>query len=340
MLAWRAGALGDTIALFPALAALRRRYPNAVLDAVGTPAYLDLARQAGLVDRVWDAGDPLFAALFGGHEGGPRNGGTPLGRWLRGVDLAVVWSGAAQALADGLRAGGVARVLTAAVLPPDPQPVSAYLLRCLAPLDVADQTPLIMPRLEPTAEARTATESAWRAATGGDGAPVAMLHPGAGSLAKRWPLARFVELAGLLRSEGWRVAWTCGPADQGVEEGLRAAGQPEAAILVGWPLPQLCALLARSAAVVAADTGIGHLAAVLAVPTVALFGPTDERVWGPLGPRVRVVRAGQCARPAGLASGAACPIEPCCLRGITAQRALREVLTLQAPPRGRRPGTR
>lgn len=38
------------------------------------------------------------------------------------------------------------------------------------------------------------------------------------------------------------------------------------------------------------DSGITHLAAYLGCPTVALFGPTDPHVWGPVGLRVRVLR--------------------------------------------------
>ena len=39
------------------------------------------------------------------------------------------------------------------------------------------------------------------------------------------------------------------------------------------------------------DSGVTHLAAAMGIPTVALFGPSDDRQWRPLGPAVRILRA-------------------------------------------------
>ena len=44
------------------------------------------------------------------------------------------------------------------------------------------------------------------------------------------------------------------------------------------------------------DSGPSHLAGIMGLPTIALFGPTDPAVWKPLGPRVR---GGQAAARAG-----------------------------------------
>ncbi|RMH06065.1 MAG: glycosyltransferase family 9 protein, partial [Nitrospirae bacterium] len=42
------------------------------------------------------------------------------------------------------------------------------------------------------------------------------------------------------------------------------------------------------------DSGLTHLAAVLGVPTIALFGPTDPTRWGPRGKRVTILRGPLC----------------------------------------------
>ena len=61
------------------------------------------------------------------------------------------------------------------------------------------------------------------------------------------------------------------------------------------PLPQtlslveLAAYLCRSRAFAGNDSGITHLAAYLGCPTIALFGPTDPRMWGPIGRRSRII---------------------------------------------------
>jgi ADP-heptose:LPS heptosyltransferase len=77
-------------------------------------------------------------------------------------------------------------------------------------------------------------------------------------------------------------------------------------------LAELGALLARAAVVVGADTGPVHLAAVLGVPTVALFGPKDPAVYAPRGPAVRVVWKQVWCSP--------CPLrrcgDPVCMTGM------------------------
>jgi heptosyltransferase III len=54
-------------------------------------------------------------------------------------------------------------------------------------------------------------------------------------------------------------------------------------------LHELSRYLRRCRAYIGNDSGITHLAAYLGCPTIALFGPTDPRVWGPIGRRCRVI---------------------------------------------------
>jgi heptosyltransferase-3 len=100
------------------------------------------------------------------------------------------------------------------------------------------------------------------------------IHPFSGGRRKNWPLARFRELAARL---GEIVGWSAGP-----EEPLDAATRFDDL----WSLAQW---LARASLFVGNDSGISHLAAACGVPVVALFGPTDPRVWAPRGTNVRVV---------------------------------------------------
>lgn len=117
----------------------------------------------------------------------------------------------------------------------------------------------------------------------------AVLNPGAGWRAKEWPVARYAELARALVTLGMTPVINCGPG----EERLGAAimqGCPEAhAVLLS--LPELIALLRRASLFVGGDTGPMHLAAMLGVPTVALFGPTDPARNGPYYSRTRVIRS-------------------------------------------------
>ncbi|MEM8872785.1 MAG: glycosyltransferase family 9 protein [Planctomycetota bacterium] len=99
-----------------------------------------------------------------------------------------------------------------------------------------------------------------------------LLHTGSGGTDKCWPVERWVELAGKLKN----AELICGEAeaDRGVV--------PEGATVI----PTLAALhekLRTAVAYVGHDTGPTHLAAVLGLPTIALFGPTDPTHWAPIG---------------------------------------------------------
>jgi ADP-heptose:LPS heptosyltransferase len=153
--------------------------------------------------------------------------------------------------------------------------------------------------------------------------PFALLAPGAGWPTKRWPAARFAALAErLAKDDGLRVVVTGSAAERAlVREVAAATGALEVA---ADDLPTAIALCARARVVVCNDSGLAHLAAAAATPTVALFGPTNPDLTGPLGPRVTVLRAGCDARPTGARlhchdqAGYPCPAS--CWDALTVER--------------------
>ncbi len=114
-------------------------------------------------------------------------------------------------------------------------------------------------------------------------APHVVIHPFASNEKKRWPLDRFRELASRLE-ERWEVGWVAGPGEE-LPEARRFSD-----------LYELGRWLAGARVFVGNDSGIAHLAAAAGAAVAVIFGPTDDRVWAPRGPRVRVVRPPQ--RPA------------------------------------------
>jgi heptosyltransferase III len=129
-------------------------------------------------------------------------------------------------------------------------------------------------------------DSAPTAAPDPDGGqqPYAVIHAAPMFQYKRWTADGWRELAHHLRARGLGVVATGGPAAAerayldavwGALPGVvRRDGQ------LSWP--QLAALLARARLFVGPDTSVTHLAAATGCPTVALFGPTDPRLWGPV----------------------------------------------------------
>jgi ADP-heptose:LPS heptosyltransferase len=130
---------------------------------------------------------------------------------------------------------------------------------------------------------------------GSDG-PVVAMHLGVGPSAqyRRWPMERFVELA-VAMSEiqpKLTVLLTGGGNERLLMAAFRkqfAGKVVEAGDLGG--LDRTCALLKRCDLLVSADTGIMHLAAAMAVPTVGLFGPNTPACWAPVGVQATYVYA-------------------------------------------------
>jgi heptosyltransferase-1 len=117
--------------------------------------------------------------------------------------------------------------------------------------------------------------------------PVALITPGAGWGAKRWPPERYAEVARGLAARGMRVVVNCGPGEEPLAEPIAVGGAAE---LLTATLPQLIALTRRIALCIGGDTGPLHLACALNRPVVGIYGPTAPSRNGPFGTRAVVLR--------------------------------------------------
>ena len=115
--------------------------------------------------------------------------------------------------------------------------------------------------------------------------PLCVLGAGGGWGAKHWPAARYGELAVRLKRMGFDVVVNAPRKDDVVALAVAEASEGAARMVV-CNVAGLVALLRRTDLFVGGDSGPTHLAAALAVPTVALFGPTDPARNGPWGPGV------------------------------------------------------
>jgi heptosyltransferase-1 len=118
----------------------------------------------------------------------------------------------------------------------------------------------------------------------------AILNPGAGWGAKRWPAERYGEVARGLADLGVRSILNYGPCEEGLVKAAEAAGAGTARAM-SCTLTELIALTRRARLFIGGDTGPLHLAAALRVPVVAIYGPTDPARNGPYGTQSVVLRS-------------------------------------------------
>ncbi len=109
---------------------------------------------------------------------------------------------------------------------------------------------------------------------------------GANHALREWPEERWMELAAKLR-ERWpdmKLVLTAGPAD--IERAEALATKLHATVFdAPRGLPAVAVLLKHARLVVSVNTGTMHLAAIVGGSVIGLCGPTNERHWGPRGPR-------------------------------------------------------
>jgi heptosyltransferase-1 len=100
---------------------------------------------------------------------------------------------------------------------------------------------------------------------------------------KHWPETHWLALAKLANQNGFAVKLPWGTATE-LERAERIAAQCEQVeVLPKLDLLGAATVIAGAKAIVAVDTGLGHLAAALDVPTLSLYGPTDPLLTGALG---------------------------------------------------------
>jgi heptosyltransferase-2 len=201
-----------------------------------------------------------------------------------------------------------------------------YYLNLAKAVSAPTQTPSIA--IEASTDEKAA---AWKLlAASAAGSSFVVLNPGAAfGSAKRWSDARFAELADLLAADlGVHIVLVGSEAERPIAERIRKNTKCGTVVLNGMTnLETLIGVLSESTLMVTNDSGPMHLAAALGVPTVAIFGATNDAETGPYGNRTRVVKHPVECSPCMLRE---CPIDHRCMTGVTASivcKAARELLT-------------
>jgi heptosyltransferase I len=306
----RLGSMGDILHTIPAVMALRRAFPEAVLGWVIEERWADLLcassepRSGPLSIRR-----PLVDCL---HVVDTK-------KWRRSPLSTQTWERVAAALSElraphyelavdfqgAVRSALIARFSRASAIYGFRQPREnvasmLYTRQVIAEGDhvveqnlslakaVAQCSPEIPPADFPQDETAENQCDTWlRSHSVRD---FVLLNPGAGWGAKQWPSERYGKLAKFLARSGITPLVNAGPGEEKLAQEVEAASEG-LAVPVGCSLPELIALTRRASLFIGGDTGPLHLAAALGIPVVAIFGPTNPLRNGPFGTRSIVFRS-------------------------------------------------
>jgi len=124
--------------------------------------------------------------------------------------------------------------------------------------------------------------------------PRVVVHPVARLLYKCWEPGKWTALIDRLQVEfNATVVATSGPEANEIrlcEQVARQCRRPVPTRLGDLSLGQLAALIREADLFLGVDTAPMHIAAAVGTPVVAVFGPSDHRIWAPWGPGHRFVR--------------------------------------------------
>jgi ADP-heptose:LPS heptosyltransferase len=271
----RGGAIGDFILTLPAIAALRRQFPQAHLEVLGYPHIAQLAMAGGLTDRV----QPIEARGLAGFF---ARGGTlepDLMDYFSEFDLVISY----LYDPDEIFKTNICRCLVGQFIagphrPDEAEQIHAtkVYLKPLERLAIFDADPV--PRLSLNPQPTTLNQL--------------VLHPGSGSEKKNWPETKW---AGLIQqiaaTTNWNLLLVGGEAEG--ERLQRLAGaMPSARCSIAQclPLAELAQRIQSGTAFVGHDSGITHLAAAVGLPCVVLWADTLEELWRPQGERLVVLK--------------------------------------------------
>ena len=309
--------VGDAVMSLPALRMIRDRFPSARIAILAKPWVADLYARESLADEIIPYDAPSSWRM---------------GRQLRGqrFDCAILLQNAFEAAWIAWLAGIPTRIgynrdgrgllLTKAVNLPKPGEIPRherfYYLELLRRAGIIDALP----------------ESGAIRLSGRAGTPakrVVGVSPGAAyGTAKRWLPERFAEAAGALaKSLGASIALFGSQSERALCN--QVAGRLNGHEVVNYAgqttLAQFIDLAAGCEVFLTNDSGAMHIASALGVPTVAVFGATDDVATGPTGPKARVVREPVECSPCLLRE---CPIDHRCMTRVSSERVVKQALQL------------
>ena len=302
--------IGDLVLSMTVVHALKRSYPGAEIDLLAIPASAkvvihdpDLTEIITYDPNIWRRPKALFQAKNWRDV-------YSLRRHLRAhhYDIAVsvfgAWAGAIAVLSGAKRLVGFERESYPGFMtdnvpgrhwtPGDRKHEVDYCLELAkysgATISPADRTPHLY--VDP--QARQQLEQLLIQEGIEPERPLIACHISSNNgQSKRWPLPYWATLIDkLIREQDAQVILTGASTDLPLIESVLRHMQEQAINLAGkTSLPQLVALLQRTDLVISGDSGPMHIAAAVGTPLIAIHGPTDPALSGPISPAATILRS-------------------------------------------------
>lgn len=277
---FRALQLGDMLCAVPALRALRGAFRSARITLIGLPWAVELLRRY----PAYLDGFIEFPGYPGLPEQAPRSEEWPRFLWQvsrEPWDLALQMHGSGR-LSNRILAAIPARRTVGFGLGGLEYVDRGHEIHRLRRLTDRLGVAWLGDHLEFPLAQSDRDECARATGTALGAGRYACLHPG-GRSGERWPVERFARVAAALEDRGLRVVVTGSSLEAPLARAIaRGMAGPPIDLAGRTSLGALGACLAEAAVVVANDTGAGHLATALGVPSVLLFAASQRERWAPL----------------------------------------------------------
>jgi lipopolysaccharide heptosyltransferase II len=300
--------LGDVLLITPALAVLRARYPDAIIDVLVGPWAADVLAHNQDIDHVLTLPFPGFSRGGAGKVYDPYVLAVNAARRLRrvGYSRAFIlrpdhWWGAAVAKWAGIPVRvGYAHAQTAPFLTHAAPLHDIHAAAQNVWLAGEDFSQLRPARPESAPLRLTVTQDAADWVNGylgefgiGASRPIIVIHPGSGAAVKLWNDADWATTAGILAEEIDACIVLTGsdsesPLTHRIISTLSERKGVQWLDMTGeTTLDTLAALYQRARLVMGPDSGPLHVAAAVGTPSVVLYGPASMIEFGPWGPGSR-----------------------------------------------------
>jgi len=293
--------IGDTVLTVPFLRNLRQAFPSARIDLMLEPISGQVIEGCPYLDRMIPFEVKTIHRYSNRSQKGKLAGFMQYRRMIKkeGYDAAFVLK---RSLSSALLvwAAGIPRrigfategrqlLLTDPVTYRQDQHEVDNFLDCLRVLDIPVLTKNLelWPSPEGDAKMRSLfTERGWKPSD-----LKIIIHAAASLPAKQWPLDRFSAVMRVLQEKYQaRFIYTGATEDASLYREIEKLGHFHGLNLCGiTSLRENLSIYRASNLFFGVDSGPLHMAAAVGVPAVALFGPTDERIWGPWGEGHRVI---------------------------------------------------